>query len=314
MTQQRLEEATKILAALGFPPAQLNDRSALCLLALLGLGPDEPWSNARAPLMGITPIMTFAREHYDRPYQPNTRETFRRQSMHQFVEGGLANYNPDDPARPVNSPKAVYQIVPEALDLIRTFGTQEWESNLADYMEQRESLVERYARARELNLVPVVLPEGGELMLSPGEHSQLIKKIVEVFGAQFAPGSHLIYAGDTGNKLGFFDEQALAELGVVVDQHGKMPDVVLFDADRQWLFLIEAATSHGPVDGKRYGELKTLFEGAKVGLVFVSAFPDRTTMRRFLPELAWETEVWVADAPTHLIHFNGDRFLGPHED
>jgi hypothetical protein len=36
-------------------------------------------------------------------------------------------------------------------------------------------------------------------------------------------------------------------------------------------------------------------------------------MSRYLGEIAWETEVWVADAPSHLIHFNGERFLGPYD-
>nr|WP_255683385.1 BsuBI/PstI family type II restriction endonuclease [Luteimonas sp. MHLX1A] len=312
LSQQRIDQATQILAALGFPRAQLNDRSALCLLALLGMKPDDPWSDAGAGLIGITPIMDFAREHYGRDYKPNTRETFRRQSMHQFVDGGLALYNPDEPDRPVNSPKAVYQIVPEALELIRCYGTAAWEANLATYRAKRQSLAAQYARARELKQVPVVLPEGGELLLSPGEHSQLIKAVVEVFGGHFAPGAHLIYAGDTGNKVGFFDRETLEGLGVVVDKHGKMPDVVLYDARRNWLLLIEAASSHGPVDGKRYGELHALFGQSTAGLVLVSAFSDRATMRKYLADIAWETEVWVADAPTHMMHFNGERFLGPY--
>lgn len=313
MSQKRIDEATAILRALDFPRAQLNDRSALCLLALLDLGPKAPWSSAMAPLIGITPIMSFARDQYGREYAPNTRETFRRQSMHQFVDGGLALYNPDDPSRAVNSPKAVYQIVPEALDLIRTYGTKAWDAGLAAYNAQRQGLAAKYAKARELKQVPVVIPGGGELLLSPGDHSELIKAIVEVFGGHFAPGSELIYAGDTGAKDGMFDRAGLERLGVVVDKHGKMPDVVLYDRKRNWLILAEAASSHGPVDAKRHAELAHLFRNAKPGLVYVSAFPDRATMRKYLADIAWETEVWVADAPTHMMHFNGVRFLGPYQ-
>ncbi|KGM57477.1 restriction endonuclease BsuBI [Lysobacter arseniciresistens ZS79] len=313
MSQQRIDEATEILRALDFPRAQLNDRSALCLLALLDLPPQAPWRDAAAPLIGITPIMEFARTHYDRAYAPNSRETFRRFSMHQFVDGGLALYNPDKPDRPVNSPKAVYQIVPEALDLIRSYGTPRWAEALADYMGQRQSLAAKYAMARELEQVPVVIPGGGELLLSPGEHSELIKQIIEVFGGHFAPGSELIYAGDTGAKNGHFDVEGLKALGVEVDKHGKLPDVVLYDRGRDWLILAEAASSHGPVDGKRHAELAHLFRDATPGLVYVSAFPDRATMRKYLADIAWETEVWVADAPTHMMHFNGVRFLGPYQ-
>lgn len=126
------------------------------------------------------------------------------------------------------------------------------------------------------------------------------------------PGGALIYAGDTGEKWGYFDKELLAKLGVEVDDHGKMPDVVLYCPKRGWLLLVESVTSHGPVDGKRHDELAQLFAGSKAGLVYVTAFPSRAVMTRYLGEIAWETEVWVADAPSHLIHFNGARFLGPH--
>ena len=122
----------------------------------------------------------------------------------------------------------------------------------------------------------------------------------------------LVYAGDTGDKWGYFNAALLAELGVKVDTHGKMPDVVLYDANRDWLLLVESVTSHGPMDAKRHNELSQLFTDAKPGLVYVTAFPNRTIMARYLGEIAWETEVWVSEAPSHLIHFNGERFLGPY--
>ncbi len=247
-----------------------------------------------------------------KPYAPNTRETIRRQSMHQFCDAGLALYNPDDPGRSVNSPKAVYQISPEALSLVRTYGTKQWPTALALFRKQGQGLAERYAAAREMKHVPLKTARGAEVKLSPGEHSELIRQIVEVFGSHYAPGGTLLYAGDTGNKWGYFDQAALAALGVKVDSHGKMPDVVIHFKKPNWLLLCEAVTSHGPVDGKRHEELKRLFKGAKAGLVFVTAFPSRAVMARYLNEIAWETEVWCAEAPTHLIHFNGERFLGPH--
>lgn len=117
--------------------------------------------------------------------------------------------------------------------------------------------------------------------------------------------------GDTGKKWGFFNRELLTSLGVEVDDHGKMPDVVIYYRPQQWLLLIESVTSHGPIDGKRYDELSQLFSTTSCGLVYVSAFPTKRIMNRYLPVISWETEVWIADAPSHLIHFNGLRFLGP---
>jgi hypothetical protein len=161
-------------------------------------------------------------------------------------------------------------------------------------------------------LIPVQIAPGKEIKLSPGEHSELIREIIQSFAARFAPGAVLVYAGDTGEKWGYFERPLLAQLGVEVETHGKMPDVVLYYAERDWLLLVESVTSHGPVDGKRHSELAKLFERSTAGLVYVTAFPNRSIMSRYLGEIAWETEVWVANAPSHLIHFNGERFLGPY--
>jgi hypothetical protein len=308
----RLDEALAVLKALGLPPGQLNERSALTLLALLDLQPKRKWAEADKPLMGITPIMEWARQHYDRNYAPNTRETFRRFTMHQFVQAGIALYNPDNPKRPVNSPRAVYQIAPNTLALLKLYGSSKWKTALKVYLSNNRALVKHYAREREMQMIPVRLPNGGEIRLSPGEHSKLIKAIIEEFVPRFAPGATLIYAGDTGEKMGYFAKADLASLGITIDSHGKMPDVVVHFGERNWLLLIESVTSHGPVDAKRHHELTDLFAGAKAGLVYVTAFPSRAIMGRYLSEIAWETEVWVADAPTHLIHFNGIRFLGPY--
>ena len=311
---KNVNNALQILSAFGLPRAQQNERSALCLLALLNLPPGKAWAKAENPLVGITPIMDWAREHYQKDYAPNTRETVRRQTMHQFVAAGIALYNPDNPSRPVNSPKAVYQIEPTVLALLRTHGSPTWSPDLKVYLSERHTLAQRYARAREQNRVPVEITRGKEIQLSPGEHSELLKAIIEDFAPRFVPGGKLVYAGDTGEKWGYFDNDLLAELSVTVDSHGKMPDVVLYYPERNWLILVESVTSHGPVDGKRHAELARLFAKASVGLVYVTAFPNRSVMARYLSKIAWETEVWVADAPSHLIHFNGARFLGPHTE
>jgi hypothetical protein len=307
-----IARALRFLHEADLPRAQQNERSALTLLALGDLRPNTPWGEASAPLLGVTPIMDWAAEQYGRKYAPNTRETFRRQTLHQFVEAGLVAYNPDKPDRAVNSPKAVYQLTAEALALIRAVDSPRWDQALATFLSDRPGLAARYAAARELELIPLKLVDGGTINLSPGAHSELIRDIVEQFAPRFTPGATLLYVGDTGDKVGYFDTHLLGTLGVTVNKRGKLPDVVLYDRARDWLILAESVTSHGPVDAKRRGELKELFAGAKPGLVFVSAFPDRATMARYLNVLAWETEVWVADAPSHMVHLNGERFLGPY--
>jgi hypothetical protein len=312
MTQEKIDQAIQIIKSLELPKGLYNERSAVCLLALLNLTPEKEWGECESPLIGITPIMSFALKYYGRGYAPNSRESFRRYTMHLFVDAGIALYNPDKNNRPVNSPKAVYQIAPEALRLMRSFGLKIWSDSLYKYKSERISLSVRYAKERDQNKIPVKLKNGLEFHISPGEHSELIKSIIEEFAPRFTPGAQLIYAGDTGEKWGYFDSEALEKLGLEVDSHGKMPDVVLYWPENNWLILVESVTSHGPVNPKRYTELERLFQSSIAGLVFVTAFPNRSIMGKYLGEIAWETEVWVADAPSHMIHFNGERFLGPY--
>ena len=312
LIQQKIDEAIGILESLGLPAKQQNERSALTLLALLDIRPDKRWQDAGNPLMGITPIIDFANQYYGRAYAPNTRESFRKDSMHQFVAAALALPNPDEPTRAVNSPNWVYQIEPNALELVRTFDTPAWQSRLADYLLKRETLVQKYARERDMHKISLVLSSGEALNLSPGAHSELIKDIVGEFGPRFVPGAELLYVGDTGSKMGYFDADTFRELNLAFDSHGKFPDVVLYFREKNWLLLIEAVTSRGPVDAKRYSELTTLFAEAQADLVYVTAFPDRSVMGKYLADISWETEVWVADSPTHLIHFDGQKFLGPY--
>jgi adenine-specific DNA-methyltransferase len=310
--KNRVDEALTILRAIGLPRAQQNERSALTLLALLDLTPETPWSAASDPLRGITPMMEFFAEHYGKLYKPNTRETVRRQTVHQFLDAGLIVANPDNMERPINSPKAVYQIDQATLELLRTYGTNQWEQHLRTYLASAETLQQKYSQAREMQRIPVTLHSGVSFKLSPGGQNVLVKQIIDEFAERFTPGGEVLYIGDTDEKFAFFAEERLGALGVSIDSHGKMPDVIIYHTAKQWLVLIEAVTSHGPIDPKRRQELKQLFGAAQVGLVYVTTFLTRAAMREYLADISWETEVWVAEAPSHLIHFNGERFLGPY--
>lgn len=306
--------AQSILRALGFGERQSNELAALVLLALAGLPPRHAWTEATAPLLGITPIIESIATNYGVRYAPNTRETIRDEAVKFFVESALLLRNPDQPGRPTNSGKTVYQLEPHALALLQSHGTPAWAGHLASYLKAREAIHAELRRHRTLTRKAVTLPDGRQFTLSPGGQNPLIKAVVEHFAPIFTPGGLVIYLGDTENKLLHLDTAYLATLGVALDSASKMPDVVIHDVRRNWLVLIEAVTSTGAVDGKRRSELKQLFKGSTAGLVFVTAFETRRTMQAFLSQISWESEVWIAEAPEHLIHFNGERFLGPYPD
>lgn len=246
----------------------------------------------------------------------NTRESFRKEALDYFQAVGLIVVNPDEPGRSTNSSRYSRQVTEEALELLRKFGTPAWSAAVARFLASGGRFVAREASRRVLTNIPLETLAEAPVRLSVQSHSQLIADVIYEFGPRFAPGGTLLYVGDTKNKWeSYFDLATLAQLGVTVASRGaKMPDVVIFNGAKNWLLLIEAVTSRGPINQLRKEELGHVFRGFGSGLVFVTAFPDRATMARDAARLAWETECWIAEDPDHLIHFDGQRFLGPYAD
>jgi adenine-specific DNA-methyltransferase len=310
--KKKIDEALQILKEIGMPKEQLNERSALTLLTIAGMKPELEWCNASDPMIGITEIMDYIRDHFGKTYAPNSRETIRRFTIHQFVQAGLVIPNPDKP-RAINSPQFVYQIEKNFIDLLKTYETKEWEKNKNTFLKENKTLKDIYSNARTMQMIPLHVKDKLEIYISPGGQNELIKKILEEFCPRFTPGADLIYIGDAGKKFSYNDEKLSKKIGIGgVDEHGKMPDLILFYSEKKWIVLIEAVTSHGPMNEKRKIELKELFKKSKYGLVFVTAFLDKKGLNKYLSQIAWETEVWNAEDPSHLIHFNGKRFLGPY--
>lgn len=308
----KLTEAQEILKTLGLPPAQYNEMAALTFLAICNIKENDNWANATRHSLGVTKgIMIFVNDNYNKTYAPNTRETFRRQVLHQFVQARVVDYNPDEPNLPVNSPKAHYALTKEVLQVVKAYGTKNWKKEVDNFIATVGKLSEVYLKERDLIQIPVQLANGDVIKLSAGKHNEVQAAIVEKFAPRFANGGTLLYLGDTAKKDLFVDEKTLKELGIPIDQHSKLPDVVIYDTTRNWLFLIEAVTSHGPVSPKRIVELEEFLKNCKVGKVYVTAFPDMTEFKKHSNNIAWETEVWLMEVPDHMIHFNGDRFMGP---
>lgn len=305
----KIDEGLEILKQLGLPRAQQNERSALTLLALMDVREDTTWSEAKQRSIRIHDILVFIQEHYGRQYAENTRETIRRQTLHQFEQGGVAVRNPDNPRRPTNSPKTVYAAESDTLEVIRKFGTLEWDPALKTWVSQKGKLIDRYEKRKKKHLISVNLPSGNAIKLSPGKHNILQAKIIEDFLPIFCPKASVAYIGDTARKLLSVDKALLSNLRIPITEHDKLPDVVLYNKTKKLLFLIEAVTAHGPLSAKRQIELEKTLSECKVNKVYVSSFPDFREFKKHIDNIAWDTEVWIADNPDHMIHFNGPKFF-----
>jgi len=253
--------------------------------------------------------MGFFEKVYKHAYAPNTRETVRRQVLHQLTQAQIVDYNPDNPALPVNSPRAHYAISPIALATIRTYQTSQWEKASAAFKQAVGDLNSKYQKVNK-NWVSIQVDDI-DMNLSPGKHNEVQAAVINEFKPRFAKDSRVLYIGDTAKKDLYVKEDEIRELHIPVDNHSKLPDIILYDSVKKWLFLVEVVTSHGPVSPKRFFELEKLFSSCSAGKIYVTAFPDQHEFKKHAAEIAWETEVWIMESPDHLIHFNGDRFMGP---
>lgn len=310
----KIAEAIAILKSLGLPKAQQNERSALTLLSLIDLKKDTPWSESKKRIIRIHDILIFIQEHYGKQYAENTRETIRRQTLHQFEQAGIIIRNPDNLFRPTNSPKTVYAIADDALEVVKKYGTPGWHFALREFVDNKGKLIEKYEKRKKEHLISVDLPEGTHVNFSPGKHNELQVKIIKIFRTRFCPKTKLIYVGDTARKLLYAEENLLKELKIPITKHDKLPDVVLYDSNRNNLFLIEAVTSHGPLSPKRQFELEETLKQCKAKRIYISAFPNFKEFKRHIDNIAWETEVWIENNPDHMIHFNGPKFFTVYDD
>ena len=285
----------------------------MTLLALANLGPKDPWSKTGKPLLRIWDIMGFMRDKYGKDYAANSRETIRRQTIHQFEQARLVDRNPDDPSRPTNSGNNCYSLTDAAIAVLKKYGTRAFDAAVEEFIQKFGQLERAYNKRRDLQKVRLDLPTGVAIQLSPGKHNALQVAVVEELGPRFAPGAKLLYLGDTAKKHIVYATDELAKLSIGITEHDKLPDIVLYDPKKNWLFLIEAVTTHGPVNPKRHAEIETMLAACPAERVYVTAFLDKADFRKYAADIAWETEVWIAETPDHMIHFNGPKFLGPYK-
>lgn len=302
----KVEEAREFLKTIGMPKAQQTDLCCYVILAMAGIKPDMSWSEATNEWIRIHDMIQFVNTFYGVSYAENSRETFRKQALHSFRTAALI----EDNGKATNSPNYRYRLTEETVELLKTMQTPEWEIVLKRFFCYHKKLIDVYASKKQMTMMPVNI-NGEDFKFSTGKHNELQKAIIEEFAPRFAPNSECLYVGDTTKKDLVKNVDKLKALGFEITLHDKMPDVVLYREDENWIYFVESVTSVGPMDPKRILEITEMTKDVTAGKIFVTAFLDFKTYKKFAEELAWETEVWIAEMPEHMIHLNGDRFMGP---
>ena len=302
----KISETREFLKIIGMPKQQQADICCYVILAMAGIKPEMPWNEATNEWIRIHDIIQFTNTYYGTSYAENSRETFRKQALHRFRTAALV----EDNGKATNSPNFRYRLTDEILQIIKKINSNTLDAAMSKFLKYHDKLVDIYASKKKMTMMPVKI-NGDDFKFSAGKHNELQKAIIEEFAPRFAPDSECLYVGDTIEKDLVKNVDELSKLGFEITLHDKMPDVVLYREDKNWIYFVESVTSVGPMDPKRVLEIEELTQNVKSGKIYVTAFLDFKTYKKFAEELAWETEVWIAEMPEHMIHLNGDRFMGP---
>lgn len=302
----KLEEAKNLLMELNVTAKQRSDLCGYVILAMANIREGDNWGKATNNWIRIHDVIIFIKDYYNVAYAENSRETVRKQAMHHFRNAAFI----EDNGKATNSPNYRYRLTDEMLLLVKTYQSNQWEEQKNNFLKSHQNLIDLYSSKKAVRKMPVKI-NGNDFTFSPGKHNQLQKFIIEEFAPRFAENSECLYVGDTIQKDLVKNEEKLKELGFEITLHDKMPDVVLYSEDKNWIYFIESVTSVGAMEPKRIREIEEMTENISAGKIYVTAFLDFKTFKKFSESLAWETEVWIADMPDHMIHLNGDKFLGP---
>ena len=314
-----INEALDILKGVGIPFSGKGSRGlesmAMAFLAIAGV--IDTWKEAKGQSenrhLKTREIIKFENEHYEENISPGSYDDVRRKHLKHLILADLILNSANNPSAASNDPTRGYTLSSEFKSLIIYYGTSDWKIKLKLFTKNRPSLQEILQRKRDLPKIRITLNSGQTLDFSRGGHNQLQREIIEEFLPRFGQGCDVLYVGDATNKYLLRADDTLKQLGFFELSHDSLPDIVAYNATKNWLYLIEAFFTSGSMSEERVLELKKLLKDCTADLIFVTAFTTKTDFRKSIAFIGWETEVWTADNPDHMVHFNGGKFFGPYK-
>lgn len=316
--QSLIFDTLDILTAVGIPLNDLSDRrKERMVLALLAVGNiktsfNEALSTKDNYFLKTRDIIEYENANYSENISSGSYDDIRRKDLISLVAAGLVHNSSSIEAKATNNPTRGYGLNPLFAELLKTYNTKTWNEELAKFLLKNKSLKEEMEHKRNLQKIPVLLPSGENIELSYGEHNILQKEIIENFLAKFGFNSQVLYVGDTSDKFLYKNEKGLSTLNCFELKHDELPDVIAYSKDKNLLFLCEAVHSAGPMSELRVRKLKELLKNCPAEIIFLTAFLTKKDFRKWALDIAWETEVWIAETPEHMVHFNGYKFLELH--
>jgi len=316
--QELINHTLFILENFGIPcegtPRRL-ERMAIALLAVADIKTTNEIKSAKDLdndySLKTRAIIEYVNKHFQENISSGSYDDIRRKDLKLLVVGGIVLQS--SPNSATNDSTRGYGLNPLYANLLRQYFNKNWVQTVKTSLEGIEPIAEKLKRKRNIKKIPVNLPSGKKLKFSIGLHNDLQKSIIEDFLPRYGYNANVLYVGDTADKYLHLDKDTLSQLNFFDISHEELPDVIAYSEERNWLYLIEAVHSSGAINELRLLQLQKLTKDCKADIIYITAFLDKPTFRKFIADIAWETEVWIANNPDHLIHFNGDKFLGPYK-
>ncbi len=317
--QKLINHAIWILEAFGIPVNMTQrrlERMAIAFLAVADVKKIDDFRLAKDLTndnyaLKTREIIDYVNEHFQEKISSGSYDDIRRKDLKLLVVGGIVLQS--SPNAATNDSTRGYGLNVMYANLVRGYPSRNWLKVVQEKLKGVEPLAEKLKRKRKIKQVPVQLSSGKKLKFSSGKHNDLQKAIIEDFLPRYGYNSKVLYVGDTSDKYLHLDKKSLSELNFFDISHEELPDIITYSNEKKWLYLIEAVHSSGAISELRLLQLKKLTLNCNAEIIYITAFLDRSTFRKFIADIAWETEVWIAENPDHLIHFNGDKFLGPYK-
>lgn len=314
-----IQQAVDVIAKLGIPLDELSEhrikRMAQVFLAVCQVNAQAGWKGVKdlndRVAIKTREIITYVNENFGEEISSGSYDDIRRKDLKFLVLADIVVRSNPNAAR--NDATRGYALNPEYKEIISSIGSSDWDARLKTFAATRVPVSTLLMQPRDIKTIPVILPSNEELKFSPGEHNVLQKAIIEDLLSRYGYGAEVLYVGDTADKFLYVEEGKLKALNFFEIAHGELPDIIAYSAERNWLFLVEAVHTSGPISSARLLELQRLTKDCTADIVYITAFLDRETLRKFIKDIAWETEVWIASNPDHMIHLNGDKFMGPYK-
>lgn len=316
-----IRESLQIIEALGIPIDDLTERQkekmAMAFLAVGDVKSSSAWKRIKDSnntyAVTTREIIKYNNANFEEHISEGSYDDIRRKDLARLALATIVVHS--KPASNTSNPTRGYKINSEYSRIIRNYGQSDWFAQVDAFNRMHETYQDKVSAKRNLPRLKVVTPDGKEITLKDGEHNAIQKQIIEEFLPRFGYGAELLYCGDSDNKFGVvFEKERLKQLGFEDITQNVLPDVVAYSPEKDWVYLIEAYHTSNPITPQRKLKLKQVLGDCADKAVYVTAFENNSAYKNCPEELAWETEVWIATDPDHMIHRDGHRFIGPYTE